>query len=114
MSSSPQPTKVRRPGPTVIIAAIALIGSGLFLLYGISVRNKDQVPLLITGAVVLGIVFSVLAVLGGRGAYRSAAEDRSGAALVNALGGGIAGIIAFGLFAFAIVMTLVWSGPSVS
>ena len=112
MSSTPQPTRARRPGPTVILAAIALIGSGMFLLYGISVRNKDQVPLLITGAVVLGIVFAVLAALGGIGAYRSASRDRSGAALVNALGGGIAGVIAFGLFAFAIVMALVWQGPS--
>jgi hypothetical protein len=103
-----------RPSPTGIIAAIALIGSGVFLLYGISVRSKDQVPLLITGAVVLGIVFAALAALGGIGAYRSAAQERSGAALVNAMGGGIAGVIAFGLFAFAIVMALVWSGPTAS
>ena len=63
----------------------------------------------ILGAI-LGIVFAVLAVLGGLGAYRTAADNRSGAALVNALGGGIAAIIAFGLFAGAIVLGLVWTG----
>jgi len=110
MSTSRQPRRNPRPSPTLVIAAIALVGSGIFLLYGITIRSKDQVPLLVTGAVVLGIVFAVLAVAGGLGAYRTASESRSGAALVNALGGGIAAIIAFGLFAFAIVMGLVWQG----
>jgi hypothetical protein len=112
---------VRRPSrrairvnPTLVIAAIALIGSGIFLLYAFTIRSKDQVPLLITGAVVLGIVFAVLAVAGAIGAYRTATQNRTGAALVNALGGGVAAVIACGLFAFAIVMGLVWSGPSVS
>jgi hypothetical protein len=97
--------------PTVVIAAIALVGSGVLLLYAITLRSKDQVPLLITGAVVLGIVFAVLAAAGGMSAYRTAREDRSGAALVNALGGGIAAVIAFGLFAGAIVLALVWTVP---
>jgi hypothetical protein len=91
---------------------LALVGSGLFLLYAITIRSKDQVPLLITGAVVLGIVFGVLAVAGGRGAYRAGRDARSNAALVNALGGGIAALVAFGLFAFAIVLALVWQGPA--
>ena len=91
---------------------MALVGSGLFLLYAITIRSKDQVPLLITGAVVLGIVFGVLAIAGGVGAYRTGKEARTNAALVNALGGGIAAIIAFGLFAFAIVLGLVWRGST--
>jgi len=110
MSIANEPRRSPRINPTIVIAAIALVGSGIFLLYGITLRSKDQVPLLVTGAVVLGIVFAVLAVAGGIGAYRTASENRSGAALVNALGGGIAAIISFGLFAFAIVMGLVWQG----
>jgi hypothetical protein len=97
--------------PTLIVAAIALVGSGVLLLYAITLRSKDQVPLLITGAVILGIVFAVLAAFGGISAYRTATENRSGAALVNALGGGIAAVIAFGLFAGAIILGLVWTVP---
>jgi hypothetical protein len=112
MSPSPPPPRARqdrRVSPTLVIGAIALVGSGVFLLYAITLRSKDQVPLLISGAVVLGLVFAALALTGAVGAYRTAAQNRSGAALVNALGGGIAAVIAFGLFAFAIVMGLVWT-----
>ncbi len=110
MSAAKPPAPRWRPGPTLVIASIALIGSGVFLLYAITLRSKDQVPLLVTGAVVLGIVFAVLAATGAVGAYRTATENRSGAALANALGGGIAALIAFALFSFAIVLGLVWQG----
>ena len=84
MSTSRQPRRNPRPSPTLVIAAIALVGSGIFLLYGITIRSKDQVPLLVTGAVVLGIVFAVA--------------------------GGIAGMVALGCFAGALVLALMWGG----
>ena len=53
----------RRISPGVVILAIALVGSFAYLLYAITVRDPSQIPLLASGAVVLGLVFAALAVV---------------------------------------------------
>ena len=47
--------------PGVVFLAVALIGSLVFVLYAITVRDASQIPLLAAGAIVLGIVFLALA-----------------------------------------------------
>ncbi len=50
---------------------LALIGSVAFTLYAVTVRDSSQIPLLAAGAVVLGIVFAVLALFTIRATWRA-------------------------------------------
>lgn len=111
-SAGPSRTPRRSPRltPTRLTLAIALVGSIVFGLYALTVRDASQIPLLATGAFVLGIVFSALALAAAVGIYRSAAEEREASAFAKALGGGVAALIAFGCFAIAAVLALLWGG----
>ncbi len=109
----------RRPGarigpldltPTRAMLAIALIGSGLFVVYGLIARDSTQIPVLCAGFGVFGIAFSALAVAGAIGTYRAAGESRGGRAFLLASLGGLAALIAAGSFAVAVVFALVWRG----
>jgi hypothetical protein len=93
--------------PTAILLFIALIGSGAYLLYAITVRDATQIPLLASGAVVLGIVFVAIAVTGLIATWRSSVRGRDGRALAHALVGGIACLAAAGCFAVAIILGMV-------
>lgn len=92
--------------PMRIVLVLALIGSLAYIAFALTVRDASQMPMLASGATVLGIVFLALAVSGARGAYGAGAEGRSGQALTLAIGGGMAAIIGFGCFAAAIVLAL--------
>ncbi len=98
--------------PTRVTLAIALGGSLLFVLYSATVRDASQIPMLAAGALVLGLVFSALAIAGAVSTYRAAAEARGGRAFADALLGGLAALIAFGCFAMAVVLALVWRPPA--
>jgi hypothetical protein len=93
--------------PTRVILAIALVGSLAFLAYALTVRESTQIPLLSSGAAVLGIVFTALAVAGLIATYRAARDGASGRAFGLAVLGGMASLIAFGCFSAAIIMALV-------
>ncbi len=93
--------------PMRIVLVLALVGSLAYIAFALSVRDASQIPMLASGATVLGIVFLALAVSGARGTYRAGGEGRSGQALTLAIGGGIAAMIGFGCFAAAIVLALV-------
>jgi hypothetical protein len=97
--------------PTGILLVVALLGSLLYLLYAITVRDASQIPLLASGAVVLGIVFVGVAVTGLIATWRSSVRGRDGLAIAHALVGGIACLAAAGCFAVAIILGLV-STPS--
>ncbi len=90
------------------VLAIALAGSLAYLAYALTVRDTSQIPMLASGAAVLGIVFVALAVAGAWNTYQAGVEGRSGRAFGLALGGGIAAMIGFVCFAFAIVLALVF------
>ncbi len=94
--------------PTRVTLAIALFGSVAFIVYAITVRDASQIPLLAAGSLVLGLVFSALAVAGLVATYRSASAGRGGAAFVDAILGGLAAVIAFGCFAVTVILALVW------
>ncbi len=95
--------------PTRIILFVAVIGSVGYLVYAITVRDATQIPMLASGAAVLGIVFSALAIAGVTETMRAARADRPGRSVVAAVFGGVAGILAFGCFAAAAVFALLWS-----
>jgi hypothetical protein len=94
--------------PTRITLAIAVIGSIVYLVYAVTVRDTRQIPLLASGAVVLGLVFVALAVAGGVATYHAGQEGRLARALLTAIGGGVAGIVAAGAFAFGLVLVLAY------
>jgi hypothetical protein len=89
-----------------VILAIALIGSVAYVLFAITVRDPSQIPLLTSGAVVLGIVFAALAAFCARATWRAGLEARNGRAVGLGIVGGIAAIIAAGCFAGAVILVL--------
>ena len=94
--------------PTRVTLGIALFGTAAFLLYAITVRDASQIPLLSSGAAVLGIVFTALALAGASSTFQAGRTGASGRAFVMAVMGGIAGLIAFGCFSAAAILALVW------
>ena len=107
-----------RGGPTIaglavtpirVVLAIALFGSLAYLLFAITVRDASQIPMLASGAAVLGIVFAALAVGGAIECYRAGREDDGRRAILLAIAGGFAAMISAGCFAAAMVLALVWS-----
>jgi hypothetical protein len=93
---------------TRVTLALALIASVVYLAYAVTVRDTRQIPLLASGAVVLGLVFGALAAAGGIATFHAGRDGRLLHALLSAIAGGVAGIIAAGAFAFALVLVLAY------
>jgi len=93
---------------TRVILLLAVVGSLGYFVYAITVRETTQIPMLASGAAVLGLVFAVLAIAGAIETVRAARADRPGRSVAAAVFGGIAGLIAFGCFAAAVVGALLW------
>ena len=108
---SPEPAG-RRVSPGVVILAVALIGSLAYLVYAITVRDPSQIPLLASGAVVLGLVFASLAVYALRATWRAGTRGRDARAVALGLLGGVAAMIAAGCFALAVIGFLLRQTPS--
>jgi hypothetical protein len=96
--------------PTGLLLLIALVGSVVYLLYAVTVREADQIPLLVAGLVVLGIVFAAIAVVGLRATWRSSVGGRDGRAFAHALVGGFACLAAAGCFSGALILAMVGGG----
>ena len=98
--------------PGLIFLAVALIGSLLFALFAITVRDASQIPLLAAGAVALGIAFLALAVYSARLTWEAGILGRNGRALGLAFAGGLAAIIGSGCLAGAIILFMLSRPPS--
>ena len=97
--------------PTGVLLFIALVGSLVYLLVALAVRDASQIPMLVSGAVVLGIVFVAIAVTGLVASWRSSVSGRDGRALGHALLGGMACLAAAGCFAAAIILGIMSRAP---
>ena len=95
---------------TRVILLVAVVGSVGYLAYAITARDATQIPMLASGAAVLGIVFAALAIAGAAETVRAARADRPGRSVAAAIFGGVAGIVAFGCLAAAVVLSQLWSG----
>ena len=104
-----QPAGVISPG--VVFLAIALVGSVVYVAYAVTVRDASQIPLLASGAVVLGIVFVALAGYCLRATWRAGIDGRDGRAIALGVVGGIAAIVAAGCAAGAIILFLLINAP---
>ncbi len=114
MGARPGPAETAHVGPipitvTGVLIVIALIGSVAYLFYAVTVRDASQIPLLASGAVVLGLVFTAIAFVGGRAAWRSSVGRRDARAFGHALVGGVAALVAAGCFAGALILFMVRS-----
>jgi hypothetical protein len=90
--------------------AIALGGSVVFALYTITIRDASQIPLLASGAAVLGIAFGALAVYSARAVWHAGIAGRTQRAFLMALAGGGAAIIGAGCLAGAIILFMLSQG----
>ncbi len=102
--SRPVRSPGRRISPGVVMLAIALGGSALFALYTVTVRDASQIPLLASGAAVLGIVFFALAAYAVRATWHAGIAGRDRRALLLAVTGGFAAIVGSGCLAGAIIL----------
>jgi hypothetical protein len=102
----------RSISPTAVLIVIALVGSVAFLVYTFTVRDASQIPLLAAGAVVLGLVFTAIAVFGGRAIWRSSIEGRDARAFGHAIVGGFAALAAAACFAAAVILFLLRQTPA--
>jgi hypothetical protein len=91
---------------------VALIGSIAYLVYAVTVRDPSQIPLLASGAVVLGLVFAALAAYALRATWRAGVLGRDGRAIALGLLSGVAAMIAAGCFAMAIIGFMLRQTPS--
>jgi hypothetical protein len=115
-SARAHPADGPRLGPipitvTGVLIVVALVLSLAYLAYGITVRDPSQIPLLASGAVVLGLVFAAIAFVGARAAWRSSIDRRDARAFGHALLGGIASLVAAGCFSAAIILIMLRNGP---
>jgi hypothetical protein len=94
--------------PLLVVLVIALVGSLAYIAFALTVRDTTQIPMLVSGAVVLGVVFIGLAIAGAVRTYQAGVEGRGGRAFGLALGGGVAAMIGFICFALAIIGALVY------
>jgi hypothetical protein len=100
-----------RVTPTRTFLAVAMLGSLLYLVYAVSVRDASQIPALAAGALVLGLVFGMLATVGGIETYRAARARHPGRSLVMAVLGGVAGLVSLGCFAAAAILSILSRAP---
>jgi len=97
--------------PTRAVLAIAFVGSLAYIAYAIlRVEDSAQIPMVTTGTAVLGLVFTALSVGGAIRMWRAWQDRMQGRTVFFAIAGGIAGMIALGCFAGAIVLALMWGG----
>jgi predicted histidine transporter YuiF (NhaC family) len=86
---------------------IALCGALIVQIYGLTVRDSTQMPVLTAAEVINGAVFVALAIAGAYAAYRQGTGGRARQALLYALLGGVAALVAAGSFAAAVILALV-------
>jgi len=98
-----------RVTPIRVILIVALLGSLGYTFFALTVRDTSQIPMLSSGAAILGLVFSALALAGGISMWRAGVDRRQAASFGMAVLGGVAAMIALGCFAFAIVLALLWT-----
>jgi hypothetical protein len=96
----------RRITPLRVTLGIALLVSLAVVGYGLVARDATQLPMLTAGEFISGIVFALLALAGAWAAYSRSREGSTGRALVYAVMGGLAALLAAGSLAFAIILTL--------
>jgi hypothetical protein len=96
--------------PAIVLLSTALGAAGAFILWGLLSRDAEQVPLLVSGLLVMGVVLGIIAVVAARATYRAATAGYAGRALALAVVGGSVAVTACAALAGASVLALIWVG----
>jgi hypothetical protein len=100
-----------RVSPVLAVLVVAFLGSLAYIAYAIlRVEDDTQIPMVTSGTAVLGLVFAAVSVGAGIRMWRAWQDRLQGQTVLFAIAGGIAGMIALGCFAGALILGLVWSG----
>ena len=91
---------------------VALIGSALFIVFGIVDRTASQIPILSAGLAVLGLTLGAIAVACVVTIVRAGRDGRTALAFWAALAGGAAVVAAAGCLAAAVVLAMVWGSAT--
>ncbi len=104
----PLMARLRRLPPFVVLLSVASLASVAFLAVSVT-RRSIEIPVLIAAAVVTGILFASDTVVLARSTYIAGGDGRGGRALLLALAGGVAAVVAGLSFGWAAVMVLLGS-----
>jgi hypothetical protein len=97
--------------PVRLALAVAFVGSLAYIAYAIlQVEDSAQIPMVTSGAAVLGLVFTALSVGGAIRMWRAWQDRQQGRTVMFAIAGGVAGMLALGCFTGVIVLALIWGG----
>jgi hypothetical protein len=96
--------KISIPGT---LLSLALLGSVGFIAYVVLQIEDNQIPLMASGFVALGVTLALIALWCLNGIWRAASRARGGRAFALAIVGGLAGLGAIGSFAVAAVSVMV-------
>ena len=95
--------------PVRAVLAVAFVGSLFYIAWAIlKVEDAAQIPMVTSGFAVLGLVFAAVSVGGAIRMWRAWQDGLQGQTVLFAVVGGIAGMIAIGCFAGALILGLVW------
>ncbi len=95
--------------PIRAVLTVAFVGAIAYIAFAVlRVEDSAQIPMVVSGTAVLGLVFTALSVGGAIRMWRAWEDGLQGRTLVFAVLGGIAGMTAIGCFAGALVLALVW------
>jgi hypothetical protein len=96
--------------PALVLVAVALIGSAAYVAYVVTQVEDEQIQLLGYGFGVMGASFAAIAIGAVIAIWRAASRARTRRALVLAIVGGVAGLLAIGCFTFTALALLVGEG----
>ena len=95
--------------PFRIVLLLAFLGSSAFIVYSIlKVRDQNQIPMLSSGFLVLGVAFAAVAIGALIRLWDAASRARMRRALGLALVGGISGMAAIGCRTATVVLAMLW------
>jgi hypothetical protein len=104
--AAPEPRSGFRLSPGPVILVIAIVLSVVYAFYAVTVRDTSQIPMLASGAVVVGIAFGAFAIYTLSALWRAGLDGRGGRAILLGFVGGGAAIVAAGCMAGAVVLFL--------
>lgn len=94
--------------PSLVLLGIAVGLAGAFIAWGLLSRDVEQVPVLASGLLVMGIVLAIAAAVAARDTYRAARAGYAGRAFVLALVGGSLAVTAAVSTAGACILGMIW------
>ena len=97
------------PLPLLFVLLVAVVAGTGMVLYGTFVdRSRTQVPILVSGFVVVGLAFAVLAGGSAMAALRSGREGRGARAFAIAFFGGLCCLAAAGSLGAGVILALLY------